>query len=97
MLLMLALTAFLILFCLLEERERSRNNRSSIGARTAFDFRSAVRIFTNQFAFWLRALWLVAFPVTFWFFADRFTFWLRCLAMSDTVWLFAYSDTFRAV
>lgn len=97
MLLMLTLTAFLILFCLLEERERSRNNRCSICARAALDFRCAVRIFTNQFAFWLRALRLVAFPVTFWFFADRFAFWLRCLAVGDTVGLFAYSDTFGAV
>ena len=94
---MLTLTAFLILFCLLEERERSRNNRRSICARAALDFRCAVRIFTNQFAFWLRALRLVAFPVTFWFFADRFAFWLRCLAVGDTVGLFAYSDTFGAV
>ena len=39
----------------------------------------------------------MAFPVTFWFFAYWFAFGFRCLAVSNAMGLFAYSNTFGAV
>jgi hypothetical protein len=61
-----------ILFSFFKERERLRYSRSAKGARAAFYFGNAIRIFANKFAFWFRAAWFVAFPVAFGFFADRF-------------------------
>jgi hypothetical protein len=39
----------------------------------------------------------MTFPVAFRFFANWFTFWFRGLAMSNAMWLFAYSYAFRTV
>ena len=73
------------------------NSGSSQSARAAFNFRNAVRIFANKFAFGFGAVGLVAFPVAFRFFANRFAFRLGSLAMSNAVRLFADSYAFRAV
>ena len=44
-----------------------------------------------------RTSWFFAFPIAFWFFANWFAFWFGCLAVSDAMGLFAYSNAFRAV
>jgi hypothetical protein len=93
----LALAALVLFFSFFEEGERLSNSRSSQSAGAAFNFRNAVRIFTNQFTFGFGAIGLVAFPVAFGFFANRFAFGFRSLAMSNAVRLFANSYTFRAV
>ncbi len=94
---MLALAALLIGFSLLEEGEGLRDSRGSHSARAAFNFRNAVRIFTNKLAFGLRAVRLVAFPIASRLFANRLTFGLRSLTVGNTMGLLANSDTLRAV
>ena len=92
-----ALTTLFILFGFFKDGEWCRNSWSTKSARTAFNFRCAVRIFTDQLTFWFGASWFFTFPVTFWFFANWFAFWFWCLAVSNTVGLFTNSDAFRAV
>jgi len=95
---LLAATAAVLVRCrFFEERERLRNARGAHAALAAFDFRNAIRIFANKFAFGFRALRLVAFPVAFGFFADRLAFRFGRLAVSDAVRLFAYCDALRTV
>jgi len=91
------LAALALLFSFFEERERLSNSRGSESARAAFDFRNAIGIFADKFAFGFGAIWLVAFPIAFGFFANRFAFGFRSLAMSDAMGLFANSYAFRAV
>ena len=94
---MFASTTFLIILSFFKEWERLRNSRCSHGTRTAFNFRNAVRILTNKFAFWFWASWFMAFPIASWFFAYSFAFRLRCLAMGNAVGLFAYCYALRAI
>ena len=93
----MALTALVLFFSFFKERERLSNSGSSQSARAAFNFRNAVGVFTNKFAFGFRAIGFVAFPVAFGFFANWLTFWLGSLAMSNAMGLFADSYAFRAV
>ena len=73
------------------------NSRCSKSARAALNFWDTVGIFTDQLAFWFWAVWLVAFPVTSWFFANWLTLRLGCLTVSDTVGLFTNSNTLGAI
>jgi len=91
------LAALILFFSFFEEWERLSNSRSSQSAWAALNFRNAIRIFANKFAFGFGAVGFVAFPIAFGFFANRFTFWFRSLAMSNAMRLFANSYTFRAI
>jgi hypothetical protein len=93
----LALAALVLFFGFFEEREGLCDSRSSEGARAAFDFRNAIRVFADKFALGFRAVGLVAFPVALGFFADRLAFGLGSLAVSDAVRLFADSYALGAV
>jgi hypothetical protein len=66
-------------------------------AFTAFNLRSASRVFTNQFTLGLRAEGFRTFPVTNGFGTNGFTFRFRYLAMGDAVRGIAYVDTLRAI
>jgi hypothetical protein len=91
------LTALILFFSFFEEGERLSNSRSSQSAWAALNFRNAIRIFANKFAFGFGAVGFVAFPIAFGFFANRFTFWFRSLAMSNAMRLFANSYALRAI
>ena len=69
------------------------------GAVTAAagDLRFAVGVFADQFAFGLGTFGLGALPVASGLFTNWLAFRLRSLAVSNTMWLFANSYTFRAV
>jgi hypothetical protein len=92
-----ALTTLFILFGFLKDREWCINSWSTKSARTALNFRCAVRIFADQFTLGFGASWFFTFPIAFWFFANWFAFRFWCLAMCHAVGLFANSDTFWAV
>ena len=95
--LVFALAALLVGLGLLEEWEGLTDSGSSHSAGAALNLRNAVGVLADKLALGLGALGLVAFPVAFRFFAYRLTFGLRGLAVSDTVRLFANSNTFGAV
>jgi hypothetical protein len=94
---MFALTTIFISLGFFEEGEGLGDSWCSHGTRAAFNFRNAIRIFTYKFTFGFRTIWFVAFPITFGFFTYWFTLRLRSLTVSDTVRLFANSDTLWAV
>jgi hypothetical protein len=94
---MWTLTTLLIPFRFLKKRKRLTNNRHSIGTRTTLNLWCTIWIFANQLTFRFRALWFMAFPIAFRFFTHRFTFGFRCLTMCNTMWLFTYSNAFRAI
>jgi len=91
------LAALVLLFSFFKERERLSNSGCSKRARAALNFRNAIGIFANKFAFGLGAVGFVAFPIAFRFFAYRFAFWFRSLAMSYAMRLFANSYALRAI
>jgi hypothetical protein len=93
----LTITTLIILFTFFENGH-TRVNRGTTGiARTTFNFSSTVRVFTYKFTFGLRALRLLALPVTFRFFTDSFTFRFRYLAMGDAMGFFTNSNTFGTI
>ena len=94
---MLALATILISLSFLKERERLSNSWRAKRTWAALNFRNTIRIFANKLALGLRAVRLVAFPITFRFFANRLTFWLRSLAVSDAMRLFANSNALGTV
>jgi hypothetical protein len=91
------LAALVLFFSFLEERKRLSNSGSSKSAGATFDFRNAIGIFANQFAFRLGTVGFVTFPIAFGFFAYGFTFGFGSLAMSYAMRLFANSNTLRAI
>ena len=86
-----------ITFRFFKEREWCRDSRLAHRTRATINFWNAIWVFTHQFTFWLWAVGFVAFPITSGLLAHRLAFRLGGLAVSHTMWLLAYRNTFWAI